>query len=227
VTAIVSTGPSTALRLWEDVLGAGGTLALPARQRVIYVWMGGIIVRGDEGEHRVEAGAARFARRACAIEASGVGAKLLRYELLATAADREPTEPTTATRVLLEHSIALAVDDAYLMRADRVDFPPGGVALPHRHRGGGIRCLVTGSLTVTVGGGPPHLMVPGSAWFESGLEPVVARASLEEPTSFVRVAILPHAIRGKSSIIYVDPEDAQRGAPRSYTVYVDEPIDVR
>ena len=30
---------------------------------------------------------------------------------------------------------------AWLMRCDRVDFEPGGVALPHRHRGGGIRCL--------------------------------------------------------------------------------------
>jgi hypothetical protein len=37
---------------------------------------------------------------------------------------------------------------------------------------------------------------------------------------------LPRAIRGQSSILYVDPEDGKRGRPRQYTVFVDEPIDV-
>ena len=47
---------------------------------------------------------------------------------------------------------------AWLMRCDRVDFAPGGVAPRHGHRGGGIRCLLRGSLTVTVGDAPgtPH-----------------------------------------------------------------------
>ena len=37
------------------------------------------------------------------------------------------------------------------------------------------------------------------------------------------MSILPRAIRGQSSIMYVDPEDAKRGRPRQYTVFVDEP----
>jgi hypothetical protein len=41
------------------------------------------------------------------------------------------------------------------------------------------------------------------------------------------VSILPRAIRGQSSIMYVDPEDAERGRPRRYTMFVDEPIDLR
>ena len=31
-------------------------------------------------------------------------------------------------------------------------------------------------------------------------------------------------IRGRTSIMYVDPNDAERGRPRTYTVYVDAPI---
>ena len=112
------------------------------------------------------------------------------------------------------------------MRCDRVDFGPGDVALLHGHKGGGIRCLLAGTLEVTVGDRPPRLMRPGDAWFESGREPVLARSSADAPTAFVRVSILPREIRGQSSIVYVDPADAARGRPRRYTVYVDEPIDL-
>ena len=99
------------------------------------------------------------------------------------------------------------------------------MALPHGHRGGGIRCLIAGTLEVTVGQAPAHLFRPGEAWFESGREPVLARASRDVPTSFIRVSILPREIRGKSSIVYVDPEDARRAPPRKYTVFVDDPIE--
>jgi quercetin dioxygenase-like cupin family protein len=105
-----------------------------------------------------------------------------------------------------------------------VDFEPGGIAPPHRHRGGGIRCLLRGRLEVTVGEGAPRAVTPGEAWFESGREPVRAVSSREMETSFVRVSVLPAEIRGQSSILYVDPADAGRGRPRRYTVYVDEPI---
>jgi hypothetical protein len=67
-------------------------------------------------------------------------------------------------------------------------------------------------------------MRPWDAWFESGREPVLAVASKDEDTSFVRVAVLPAEIRGHSSIVYVNAADATRGRPRTYTVFVDEPI---
>jgi hypothetical protein len=53
---------------------------------------------------------------------------------------------------------------------------------------------------------------------------VLAVASQDEDTSFIRVAVLPAEIRGRSSIVYVDPADAARARPRTYTVFVDEPI---
>ena len=55
---------------------------------------------------------------------------------------------------------------------------------------------------------------------------MLAVSSAEAPTSFIRVAVLPREIRGRTSIMYVDPADAERGRPRRYTVYVDEPIEI-
>src|SRR5687767_4965812 len=105
-----------------------------------------------------------------------------------------------------------------VMGGDRVEFGLGGVALPHGHRGGGIRCLLAGELEVIVGEGPARVMRVGDAWFESGREPVLAKASTQVRTSFIRVSVLPREIRGKSSIVYVDPADAERAKPRTYTV---------
>src|SRR5947199_1322811 len=125
---------------------------------------------------------------------------------------------------LIEHPVLVESRTALLLRCDRVDFEPGGVALPPRHRGGGIRRLLQERLEVTVGEGAPRLIRPGEAWFESGREPVLAVAAPDEETSFVRVSILPAAILGQSSIMYVDSGDAARSRPRTYTVYVDDPI---
>ncbi len=130
-----------------------------------------------------------------------------------------------STDLTLEHPIALDPSTPYLMRCDRVDFAPGGEARPHGHRGGGIRRLLAGELEVRIGEGRGRIMKPGDAWFESGAEPVHALASTREPTSFIRVSILPQSLRGRSSIVYVDPADAAV-KPRQYTVYVDEPIEL-
>ena len=43
------------------------------------------------------------------------------------------------------------VDDGWLMRHDRVDFRPGGVAYRHTHPGPGIRFLLHGSLRIEIG----------------------------------------------------------------------------
>ena len=120
--------------------------------------------------------------------------------------------------------MALDPRASWLLRCDRVDFERGAVAPLHGHRGGGIRCLLRGRLDVTVGEGPTRAMRPWDAWFESGQEPVLAVASRDEDTSFIRVAVLPAEIRGQSSIVYVNAADATRGKPRTYTVFVDEPI---
>ena len=212
-----------ALRLCEDTLPADGRSALPPTARVIYARRGGVVVASAGRDARVAEGQAWHGVGACEATAESAGATLWRWELIPGAAPA--ADPRAgATRVVLEHAIALDPHAEYLMRADRVEFAPGGVALPHRHRGGGIRCLVAGALDVTVGDAPARRITPGGAWFESGREPVLAVASKDDATSFIRVAILPREIRGRTSIMYVNPSDAERGRPRTYTVYVDEPI---
>ena len=218
-----------ALRLTEDRFAGDASSTLAPLNRVLYVRSGEIVVTSEAVAHQVPTGTARQAGKACAVRAGAHGATVLHYELLPEAPP-SPVVPSAAgvtSRVLLDHPIKLTPTDQYLMRCDRVEFAPGGVALPHRHKGGGVRCLIEGELEVRVGDLPGRLMRPGTAWFESGLEPVYAAASRELPTSFIRVSILPRSIKGMSSIMYVDPADAQRGKPRSYTVYVDEPIEIR
>jgi quercetin dioxygenase-like cupin family protein len=211
------------LRLVEDLLAPGSAWPgeLSAVNRILYVAAGAVTVASGAGTHRVAAGQAWRDAGAIAGHAGEDGAHVLRFELV-----RQPP-PAALGRVLLEHPIALAGSSAWLVRCDRVDFEPGGVALPHRHRGGGIRRLLRGHLDVTVGAGTTRRIRPGEAWFESGREPVLAVASPEAETSFLRVSVLPAEIRGQSSIMYVDPADAARSKPRTYTVYIDEPIALR
>ena len=128
--------------------------------------------------------------------------------------------------MLLENPISLDLNADYLIRCGRVDFDLGSAAPPHGHRGGGIRWLTAGELKVKQGDGEFHAMQVGDAWFEDGKIPVHAIASTEALTAFIRVSILPREIQGKSSIMYVNPKDANRSKPRTYTVYVDEPIEI-
>ena len=225
MTAVPSSDRDFMLTLSEDSLPARGRAVLGALNRVLYVRRGSVMVASAAREIPLAEGKAWHGAAGCQIVAGPSGGSVLRYEL-ARGARAPDGVAGGGTHVLLQHAIDLDPQGEYLMRADRVDFAPGGVALPHRHRGGGIRCLVAGSLEVTVGDTPARKVTPGGAWFESGREPVLAVASGEEATSFVRVAILPREIHGRTSIMYVDPKDAERGRPRTYTVFVDEPIEI-
>ncbi len=202
------------LRLIEDRLAAGAAASPPrsGAPRVLYV-LSGTLLGGEATEPVPAVGPADVTARAGA-----EGAHLYRVELV-----RQPPPPAGG-RLLLEHPLDLVAGAAWLMRCDRVDFEPGGIAPPHRHRGGGIRCLLRGRLEVTVGEGAPRAVTPGEAWFESGREPVLAVSSRETETSFIRFSVLPADLRGNRSIVYVDPASAGRGRPRRYIVYVDEPI---
>ena len=124
---------------------------------------------------------------------------------------------------MLRSELNLDPKAAYLMRCDRVDFPPGGIAYTHTHRGPGIRCLLAGEIRIKVKG-EEQLVRPGEAWFEAGPDPVLALASEREPTAFARVMILPAELRGKSSIKYVLPEDADKPKRQTYQMFVDDPI---
>jgi len=150
------------LRLIEDQLAAGAAASTPRAPRVLYA-VSGALLGGEATEPVPAVGPAALTARA-----GPAGAVVYRVELV-----RQPP-PAAGGRVLLEHPIDLAGGAGWLMRWDRVDFEPGGIAPPHRHRGGGIRCLLRGRLEVTVAEAAPRTVQPGEAWFESGREPVLA-----------------------------------------------------
>ena len=124
---------------------------------------------------------------------------------------------------------ALAVDvdldrgTEWLVRCDRVDFPPGSVAYRHDHPGPGIRRLLFGELTIESGAGA-HTYGPGDAWFEEAGFPVVATASESEPTAFVRVLLLPREWAGRRTIRYLDPADEERPKLQRAAVLLEEPL---
>jgi hypothetical protein len=146
--------------------------------------------------------------------AARVDRHALRWEL----ADVDP-EP--GARLAAE--VELDRDREWIVRCDRIDFPPGGFAYAHTHPGPGIRCLLFGSIRIESGGetGPYGPLEP---WFESGADPIFAAASETEPTAFVRVMLLPREWMGKRTIRYVDPADDDKPKLQRPTVFFDRPL---
>ena len=112
----------------------------------------------------------------------------------------------------------------WLIRCDRIDFPPGGIAYRHTHPGAGIRRLLFGSIHLEGPDGLTKDVEPGTAWFEGFDYPVKAIASETEPSAFVRVMVLPREWEGKRTIRYLDPEDEDKPKLQKPTVYFDRPI---
>jgi quercetin dioxygenase-like cupin family protein len=106
----------------------------------------------------------------------------------------------------------------WLVRCDRVDFPPGGVAYLHTHPGPGLRVLLQGRIRIDTQG-TSHQYGPFEWWYETGPDPVYAAASETEETAFVRVLVLPGEWEGKRTIRYVDPADEHRPKLQRARVY--------
>jgi hypothetical protein len=122
-------------------------------------------------------------------------------------------------------SAAVELDDAteWLMRCDRVDFGPGGIAYRHTHPGPGIRYLLFGAITID-SLGAEHTLGPGEAWFERGPDPVLATTAADEPSAFVRVMLLPVQFAGQRTIRYVDPADADKPKTQRATIFLEQPV---
>lgn len=111
----------------------------------------------------------------------------------------------------------------WLVRCDRVDFPPGGVAYLHTHPGPGIRVLLQGRIRID-SAGESHEYGPGEWWYESGPEPVFAAASEDEETAFVRVMLVPRELEGQRTIRYVDPGDDEKPRLQRARIYFEQPL---
>ena len=206
---------SFVLALHVDRLEAKAALPAPlaAANRVIYVREGGATVRAGGQAATLVANSAWHGAIGCDVTAGAKGATLLRWELTRAA--------PPSGKPALAHPVELADPGGYLMRCDRVDFPPGGIAFTHTHRGPGIRCLLAGEIRVEVNG-HAYAVKPGEAWFEAGPDPVLAFASDRDATAFARVMILPRELQGKSSIRYVRAEDQEKPKTQKYQVFCDE-----
>jgi quercetin dioxygenase-like cupin family protein len=182
------------LQVVEHRVGGGESVSLDPAPRVLY---------------DVERNRARYSPGNGAINGP---AHVLAFELVSAASNQ----------ALLSAAVELDGEER-LIRCDRVDFPPGGVAYLHTHQGPGLRVLLKGTIRIDTAG-QSHDYGPLQAWFEPGPEPVFAAASETEPSAFVRCMVLPIRLRGQSSIRYVRDEDAEKPKPQSYTVFVDEPL---
>lgn len=212
------------LRLYRDELAPGAVMPVngdAARVTASYVVTGGLRLRSDALSAAFSANSAFYVKDAAEVLGSSVPVLVLRWELAVVgAAPSEEAPPGVVTKRLLSAPISLDRGKSYLLRCDRVDFPPGGVAFLHTHQGGGIRCLLAGSIAIeTQGAG--HTYGPLEAWFEAGPDPVFAAGSASEPSAFARLMILPRSLLGKSSISYVNADDLAKPKSQSYQVFID------
>ena len=145
--------------------------------------------------------------------AAAVSGHALSWEL----GEDEPEGAKLSAEVDLDPSVE------WVMRCDRVDFPPGGVAHLHTHPGPGIRCLLAGEIRIETEGST-ETYGPFAAWFERGPDPVLAAASPVEETSFVRVMLLPRECEGTRTIRYVNPEDAEKPKTQRATIFFDHAL---
>ena len=125
---------------------------------------------------------------------------------------------------LLSAEVELDASTDWLMRCDRVDFGPGGIAHRHTHPGPGIRYLLFGEITIDSEGAGRHTYGPGEPWFERGPDPVLATTAADEPSAFVRVMLLPVAWAGQRTIKYVDPADADKPKTQRATIFLEQPV---
>lgn len=164
-------------------------------------------IGGNRVVYDVEQGVARFG-------AAEVEGPALVWQL-----DHDELE---AGGALISRFVQLDPFAPWIIRCDRVDFPLGGVARAHTHPGPGIRYLLQGEMQVETEG-RTAFHGPCSAWFESGPDPVVARASSHVATSFVRVLVLPAEWAGKRTIRYVEPPHGTEAAQKA-TVLLEHAI---
>jgi quercetin dioxygenase-like cupin family protein len=109
----------------------------------------------------------------------------------------------------------------WVLRCDRVDFPPGGIAYRHVHPGGGVRRILHGALTIDRGEADPRTYAAGESWHEGADDPVLATASATEDTAFVRVLLLPAEWAGRRTITYVDPADEEKPRLQRATILLE------
>ena len=206
------------LSLFEDIYSNGASASLPPASRIMFVVYGQISIDGrgfGEGETWHGVGTAL-------VTAGDAGASVWRWDLTEGPSFSLASDGV-GSFAKISASLEMLPKGDLLMRGDSVAFPPGGQALTHVHQGPGIRCLIEGAIRIDTRG-RSTAYGPGGAWFEGGPEAVFAQAALDRPSRFIRVMILPAALLGKNSILYVNDADRDRPHSQRYKRFVDAPI---
>jgi hypothetical protein len=213
------------LSLYKDELAPAAALTLNASGvSAIYVIHGGLRVHAGNFSGVLGGNSAFHTTDEVQLSAGNLVTWTLRWVLArAGTPDAVATGAGVTSRKLLTAAMRLDPAQDYLLRCDRVDFPPGGEALTHTHRGGGIRCLLAGGIDIHTNNSV-HRYVPLEPWYEAGPEPVYAKAAPAAATGFARAMILPRELLGKSSITYVKPEDIDKPKNQKYQIFIDAPI---
>ena len=126
-----------------------------------------------------------------------------------------PLLPSPDALVVLSRRFERESGPPLLLRADRIESPPGAATPRHTHRGPGVRRLLYGRLLAEMGD-DLQLIEPGQAWFETGKDPIVGTNISPGDSSFVRMMVLPIELEGgKSSFVASSSEEARK--PRAVT----------
>jgi hypothetical protein len=209
------------MRLTEDSLSGGSAaVQLPALARMIFVVHGAASIGGttlSDGETWHGEGAA-------SLTAGRDGVTLWRFELTPSGSSGHTLNgPGARSQEKLSAALETIPQGELLLRGDCVAFPPGGCAFLHKHWGPGIRCLLDGGIRIDTHGRSTSYG-PGSAWYETGSDPVFAQAAMDRPSRFIRVMVLPRTLLGKSSFQFVNEEDKAKPRVQQYKIFTDIPI---
>jgi hypothetical protein len=209
------------LRLYEDTISGGvAAVRLPALPRMVFVVHGAVSVDGKA----LGDGEAWHSEAAAAIAPGKDGVTLWRFELTPGGGSGDTIAgPGVRSQEKLAAVLESIPAGDLLMRGDSVAFPPGGCAFLHKHAGPGLRCLIEGGIRIDTHGRSTSYG-PGSAWYETGVDPVFAQAAADRSSRFIRVMILPRDLIGKSSFRFVNEADKARPRVQQYKILVDAPI---
>lgn len=127
-----------------------------------------------------------------------------------------------AEGALLSRFVQLDPYARWVVRCDRIDFPRGAVVPAHTHPGPAILYVLQGDVEIEAGG-RSSVFGPGGAWFESGPDAVLTRASAHLETSCVRALVLPAEWAGKQSVRFVEGA-AAKDAGETVTVLLEHSI---
>jgi len=196
------------LALFEDLLD--GPLALPPAVRGLYLRRGAVTLDGVP----LAEDSAAFTAGAITLEGAG---EVWRFEVSVVA---EPVAPTERAGLILAHPLPRDPALPFVLRLDRVDFPPAAETPKHGHAGPGIRRLLAGRLLAEIGE-EAHRIAPGGAWYETGTDPVVGRV-LAPATCFIRAMVLDAALLGQPSFRAWDATEAARPRGAQYRLFFDK-----